>query len=171
LRRATAWDQAVSARLARLTTSKRAGYVLATILAHTGDSALWLAGAALACALGQGDWVEGGRRVILATVVGGASILALKRFFQRRRPTHEAQGLYLSLDVHSFPSGHAGRSSCYVVLLAPLLPAPLRLGLWLWLGALCLSRVALGIHYALDVLGGCVVGSVIGWGLHVWLTN
>jgi undecaprenyl-diphosphatase len=141
------------------------------VIAHTGDSVVWLAGTALAYALGQGDWVEGGRRVFLATSIGGLSVWALKQFFRRRRPTGEARGLYLSLDAHSFPSGHAGRGACCVVILTPLLSPPLHLGLLLWLGALCLARVALGIHYVLDVLVGSVVGGAIGWGLHIWLTN
>ncbi len=171
LQREIAWDQALSARLTLPPGTARAWRVLANVVAHTGDSVLWLAGAALAYTLGQGDWVEGGRRVFLATIMGGLSIWLLKCLFRRRRPTDETRGLYLSLDAHSFPSGHAGRGACYVVLLLPLLASPFHLGLLLWLCALCLARVALGIHYVSDVLVGSVVGAAIGWGLHIWLTG
>jgi undecaprenyl-diphosphatase len=103
--------------------------------------------------------------VFLATFVGGGVVWLLKQLFRRRRPTAENHGLYLSLDVHSFPSGHAGRNACTVMLLMPLLSSPFQIGLLLWLGLLGLSRVALGIHYVSDVLAGFVVGGMIGWGM------
>ncbi|MCP4518013.1 MAG: hypothetical protein GY824_22630, partial [Delftia sp.] len=104
------------------------------MIAHTGDSVFWLAGAALAYTLGQGDWVEGGRRVFLATILGGLGIWLLKGLFRRSRPTDEARGLYFGLDEHSFPSGHVGRGACCFVILTPLLAPPFHLGLLLWLG-------------------------------------
>jgi undecaprenyl-diphosphatase len=163
----TAWDRTLTARLMLpfLTGTGRTRRRLASGIAHSGDSALWLVGAFLACVVGRGEWYEGGRRVFLATAVGGGAIWLLKQLFRRRRPTEDTHGLYLSLDVHSFPSGHAGRNACSVVWLMPLLSPPLQIGLFLWLGLLGLSRVALGVHYVSDVLVGFVVGGGIGWWL------
>jgi undecaprenyl-diphosphatase len=138
---------------------------LAMMIAHSGDSGLWLAGATLAYTWGHGSWREVARRVFLSTFAGGAVTWLLKLLFRRRRPSSESQGLHLRLDVHSFPSGHAGRNACSVVSLWPLLPSPLRMGSLLWLILLGLSRVALGIHYVSDVLAGFIVGGGLGWGM------
>jgi undecaprenyl-diphosphatase len=165
LDRIAGWDRALTTRLA-LPAVAGAAHTrrrLAHIVAHSGDGALWLAGAALACVLGRGNWDEGGQRVFLATLFGGGTVWLLKQLFRRRRPSSDPQGLYLGLDVHSFPSGHAGRNACSVVLLGPLLPPLLQVSLLVWLGLLGLSRVALGIHYVSDVLAGFIVGGCIGW--------
>lgn len=164
LSQVVSWDQMLTARLT-LPSGSRMRHLLATVIAHSGDGALWLIGASLAWVVGPGDWYEGGRRVFLATFLGGGVTWLLKQLFRRRRPTDGAHGLYFSLDVHSFPSGHAGRNACSVALLAPLLAPPLQIGLLLWLGLLGLSRVALGIHYVSDVLVGLAVGGGIGWGV------
>lgn len=161
------WDRALSARLTLPPGlgKTRALRLVLTLIAHSGDGLFWLFGATLACVLGRGDWQEGGRRVLLATFVGGGLIWLIKQIFRRRRPTAESRGLYFGLDVHSFPSGHAGRNACGVVLLLPLLSLPLQIGLLLWLGLLGLSRVTLGIHYVSDVLVGFAVGGMVGYGL------
>jgi undecaprenyl-diphosphatase len=117
----------------------------------------------LAILLSHGVGEEAGRRVFLATFVGGGTVWLLKQLFRRQRPSREDHGLYFGLDVHSFPSGHAGRNACSVMLLSPLAPWPLQVGLFLWLGLMGFARVALGIHYLLDVLVGFAVGGGVGW--------
>jgi len=158
------WDRALTARLT-LPTAARVRRELALVIAHSGDSVPWLAGAVLAVGLSSGAWHEGGRRVLLATLIGGGAVWLLKQCFRRRRPSSESHGLYLGLDVHSFPSGHAGRNACSAVMLWPLLSPWLQAGLLVWLVGLGLSRVTLGIHYVSDVLAGFVVGGSIGWWL------
>ena len=185
-RAALAWDRALTARLtlsptpadhqpcaqvpAGVRTRANPGTIrnwrrLAMIIAHSGDSGLCLAGATLAYSRGRGSWREAGRRVFLATFAGGAVTWLLKVLVRRRRPSSESHGLHLRLDVHSFPSGHAGRGACNVALLWPLLSAPARAGSLLWLIVLGLSRVASGIHYVSDVLAGFMVGGGLGWGV------
>lgn len=162
-----AWDRRLTARLTLPSDTKSGRFWrgLAHGIAHSGDGALWVIGAVLAYAWGQGNWSEGGRRVLLGTVFGGVTVWLLKQVFRRRRPVPESQGLYLKLDVHSFPSGHAGRNACVVFYLIPLFSSPLQAGMLAWLAVMGLSRVALGIHYFSDVLVGFLVGSTIGWAL------
>ena len=69
----------------------------------------------------------------------------------------------VSVDKFSFPSGHSTRAvelALFFWCLRPL-PFPLPLLALAWSLAVCASRVLLGRHHVLDVLGGMVVGAVV----------
>jgi undecaprenyl-diphosphatase len=107
-----------------------------------------------------------------AAFTGGVSVLLLKTWFGRLRPGSAfaeiaASGL-------SFPSGHATMSATVFLTAGALLASarahPIErtyiLGAAVLLSGLVgLSRVALGVHWATDVLAGWVFGSAwaIGW--------
>ena len=70
---------------------------------------------------------------------------------------------------HSFPSGHAATSFACATTLAlafPRLAAPL----YLLAAAIAYSRVYVGVHYPLDVLGGAALGIAIAIALR-WLAR
>ena len=154
-------DRRVSARFA-IPREARFPRLLTLVVAHSGDSPLWLLGAAVALVWGDATWRGVGGRVLLGTLVAGTATTVLKWLFRRQRPPGKGQGFYSRFDRHAFPSGHAGRSACMVVLLTPLL-SPLGFALLpLWAGLVGLARVALQVHFISDILGGWVVGSLVG---------
>jgi membrane-associated phospholipid phosphatase len=166
LQRLIALDQHLSARLA-IPREARFLRLLALAVAHSGDSPLWLLGAAAALIWGGTAWRGFGWRVLVGTLVAGTAVTALKWAFRRQRPPGEGRGFYTRFDRHAFPSGHAGRSACLVVLLIPLLPPWGCALLPLWAGLVGLARVALQVHFVSDIVGGWVVGLLTGLALRM----
>jgi len=161
LQQILALDQRLSARLA-IPRGSRSLRLLALCAAHSGDSPLWLLGAGVALTWGNTFWHDFGWHALVGTLVAGAITTVLKQLFRRQRPPGEGRGFYSRFDRHAFPSGHAGRSACMVVLLIPLLPPWGMVLLPLWAGLVGLARVALQVHFASDILGGWAVGSLVG---------
>ena len=158
-----ALDAALSRRALRLV-RRQPWRWLATALAHTGDSLVWLAG-------GLGLWWYGGAlaavgvRIILTVLLTGAVSSTLKLLIRRRRPSEEPRGFFLRYDRHGFPSGHATRVGGLMVALGVLLPPWGAALLAVWGVAVCASRVALGLHFAGDIGGGLLIGWLLGLGL------
>ena len=167
LQQLVALDRQVSARLA-IPREARFLRLLAVATAHSGDSILWLLGGTVAVIWGNTAWRDFGWRVLIGTIVAGAITTVLKWLFRRQRPPGKGRGFYTQFDRHAFPSGHAGRSACMVILLCPLLPSPWGLVLLpLWVGLVGLARVALQVHFASDIIGGWVMGLFVGLALRM----
>ncbi len=130
------------------------GWIGITILTAVGSIAL----------LRQRAWLD--LCFLLTAVLGSqVTVALLKLWFDRPRPNGDAAIAVPSSS--SFPSGHAAAGAATLgavaLLAAERLPSA-RARRWLWAAAVAvglavgLSRIALGVHYASDVLAGWCLG-------------
>jgi undecaprenyl-diphosphatase len=109
---------------------------------------------------------------LLAVGAAAALTSVFKGLFDRVRPAladPAIEALVPTPDSASFPSGHAATAFAAAVAVGAFYPRlrwPL-LGLAALVG---LSRIYLGVHYALDVLAGATLGMALGL-LMVWATR
>src|SRR5512146_1626727 len=127
----------------------------AAILAHSGDSWFW-AVALLSIWIFVPDTGWKKWAVLLAGSIAVLIVLvfALKRSIRRPRPEGMWGMIYRRTDPHSFPSGHAARAFLIAVLATGLGPGGLAVVFWIWAPLVSLARVAMGVHYISDVMGG-----------------
>ena len=165
------WLERDHALTARVMTLVRGPFTraLVTGVAHSGDSLVWVFLGVLLWRFGIGNWARAGEHILLITAITWVLSTVLKFFIQRPRPEGEQGLFYLKIDQHSFPSGHAVRTGGLCVVLAGLLPLWGTLVLLLWGVSVGLSRVALGLHYASDVLAGWFIGAGAGLALLAFL--
>jgi undecaprenyl-diphosphatase len=122
---------------------------------------VWIAiGVVLALA-----WRRPGLVFLLVAADSAADLLALalKRLIDTDRPPvryPEPGPLVRVPQDHSFPSGHAATSFACATVLARAAPR-LAVPLYLLAVAIAYSRVYVGVHYPLDVLGGAVLGIAV----------
>jgi undecaprenyl-diphosphatase len=104
---------------------------------------------------------RGAAVVLLAlTLAFAVTDLAIKPVVARARP-FEGSVATRVIDrrplTYSFPSGHAASSVAAALTLSRLWPAG-RLVLWSLATLVGLSRIYVGVHYPLDVVGGAMLG-------------
>jgi membrane-associated phospholipid phosphatase len=149
-------------------------FKLGALLAHSGDSWLWLVGLATSWLLTEGNWHADLTFIILALIFQALVVLILKLLFRRSRPQGSWGDIYRVTDPHSFPSGHAARAVLLAVLSWHLLSGWAAVFLSLWAFLVCLARVAMGVHYFSDIVAGAAVGLIAGWGviaMKPWLVS
>jgi undecaprenyl-diphosphatase len=157
LERDAAWSQAV-----RLQDGQRLLRAIAAVLAHSGDSWFWALGLLIVAAAGSAPARVDAFRTLAAIAGLAAVVLAVKLLIRRRRPEGEWGAIYRTTDPHSFPSGHAARAVLLAVLAAGWGPPALAAALIIWAPLVALSRVAMGLHYLSDIVGGAVLGLLAG---------
>ena len=106
--------------------------------------------------------------LIASFVVNGLAIGYFKETFAYPRPYVALASEHVVLlenrasgdDFHSFPSGHVGFTSMMVVGLWPVLSGDFCLIGALTILAVAWSRMALGVHFPADTVGGFVIALV-----------
>jgi len=134
----------------------------ASLIAHSGDSWLWMLGLAILYASGNAYWQY--RALIMAAgiTVTAVAVQCLKYAVKRRRPEGSWGKIYRLSDPHSFPSGHAARGLVLAMIAIGLGPLWLGVLLLAWTPVVGIVRVMLGVHYLLDIFAGFAVGALTG---------
>jgi undecaprenyl-diphosphatase len=138
-------------------------------------SAWWMKGVAFVAVGAVGD-VRSRRRLPLATLIAAVSVgigslvvALLKESVDRARPEHAHPGIDPAVDTPgspSFPSGHTATAFAAAAVVGAIYPR-LRWPLYCLAALVGLSRIYLGVHFALDVIAGAILGVSIGLVL-VW---
>ena len=100
---------------------------------------------------------------ILSLLIGrGIIVSAIRFFWPRPRPfvALNFEPLINMAAAPSFPSGHA---ALFFTLAAVAYLINRRWGIYLFIGAIinALARVAVGVHWPLDIVGGAVLGIIV----------
>ncbi len=166
--RLQSFDEAITTPLTLPAGGTRAGRAgsrfaqgIGLALAHSGDSPVWGALCVAAWFLGDHDWKVRALACAIGLVVTEGSVILLKTLIRRRRPPGALGGIYRRTDPYSFPSGHAARAVMLCILAWRLGPQAALAAMAIWSPLMVLSRIAIGIHYVLDV----AAGALLGWGI------
>jgi undecaprenyl-diphosphatase len=102
--------------------------------------------------------------VLLTVLIADTTNYLLKDVFDRERPNvryAEPEPLMRAPQSDSFPSGHAATSFAAATVIAAAAPR-LRIPLYVLAALVAWSRVYVGVHYPLDVIGGAIYGTLLG---------
>jgi membrane-associated phospholipid phosphatase len=158
------WQQADTRLSARLRVAEQPGgrRRLAALLAHSGDSWYWLLVLAVGWAASGPAWKVFILQLVLGILATAFVVMVIKLLVRRRRPAGEWGAFYRRTDPHSFPSGHAARMAMLAVAGFALGHPWFGLVLVVWAPLVAVARVAMGVHYVSDVVGGLIIGVAVG---------
>lgn len=134
-------------------------------VAHFASNAVWAIVFATAALLLVKRYTKAAWRI---AVPGGAAYVAiyiLEHIVQRGRPEAILNAndfiLRASQDGYGFPSGHMGVMTAVAVTVWPYFSWPLRILAVVLTVLVGWSRIYLGVHFPLDIVGGFLIGLVV----------
>lgn len=110
------------------------------------------------------------KRRTLAALLLANSLMAyvgaalLKEIIARPRPAVLIPGIVARFDYadgFGFPSGHTAIATALALTLLPYVQPRYRWLLWLWIMVVGISRMYLGVHAPLDIVGGFCIGVIV----------
>lgn len=126
----------------------------------------WMIGCALALVLIYRK-LKVFKYLFVSSAVAYFLTVALKLSIDRPRPAYVLPSIVerqSTLSGHGFPSGHAAVTTAVALSLLPIIPRRWRWLVPLWIVTVAISRLYLGVHVPLDLVGGFGVGlSVAGF--------
>ena len=143
-------------------------------ISHSCDSWYWLIGLGLVWLLGEPEMRLQAAFWACAILGMAGVVFLIKALFHRPRPEGEWGKIYRIADPHSFPSGHAARAMMLAVLSTQSGSGWVIAGFILWALLVGLSRIALKLHYLLDVVAGWllgIAGGLLALQLYPWFTQ
>ena len=139
----------------------RTARILALGLAHSGDIPIWILLLACAWYFGDDPWKTRAIITFAGLVLVEIVVIGLKMVIRRQRPPGTEGMIYRKTDPFSFPSGHAARAVLLSLLALRLGPSAAFVAITLWGPLMVLARIAIGIHYFLDVVAGALLGALL----------
>ena len=135
----------------------------AIFFAHSGDSWFVLLALFVIWLTTDGNWHRLAAIMAAGAIGLAIVVLVIKFSIKRRRPEGKWGAIYRNTDPHSFPSGHAARTSLLAVVALALGPLWLGFILAVWAVLVSLARVWMGVHYLSDVIAGILLGILAGY--------
>jgi undecaprenyl-diphosphatase len=112
-------------------------------------------------------WGRPRRAALIATAGTGAWLgcKGVKSWVGRGRPSAHLEGVTTRGPAErglGFPSGHSAIAFTMATIAAPELSPVLRALVWAWAATVASSRVYVGAHLPLDIVGGAALGLALG---------
>ncbi len=136
---------------------------LARAVSRSGDGYLYALVPLLLWSMQVPDYGGFVSLLVLALVFERTLYFTLKNSLKRRRPQEAVPGfrsLITASDQFSFPSGHSSGAFLLATVLVVVYGGAAAV-IYLWAGAVALSRVLLGVHFPGDTAAGALIGSAV----------
>jgi len=124
------------------------------------------------------SFISGFRQLAWRLLLTGSSayvfVILAKHLVDRPRPFILLNGIHereLTVSGNGFPSGHTAVATALALTLVPHLPKHWRWLPLVWIAGVALSRIYLGVHAPLDIVGGFGVGLVVAATLHFFINT
>jgi hypothetical protein len=158
LETAKRWDENISYQIFKTVPKNARTKSVLKGLEWSCNGIIWLTGTLILFYLYPKE--ESLKQMMAGLIMDIVYVAFIKAWARRRRPNYAAQddqfGV-VSVDKHSFPSGHATRAiyvACFFSSNHPIISFVI----WIWTISVTLSRVFLGRHHVTDVAAGVFIG-------------